>query len=119
MLVPVGVSIVPALLMVTSVRFRSFRGLLSPRTSQARATTAVLAAALVVGLVLDPATTGLVVACTYLLTAPLGVVTAPLRAEGLRRAGGGPAAAPDAVGVPADHRRRRLSGMACVDHLRY
>ena len=73
MFVPVGVSIVPALLMVTTVRFRSFRGLLSPRTSQARATTAVLAVALVVGLVLDPATTGLVVACAYLLTAPLGV----------------------------------------------
>ena len=76
MLVPVGVSIIPALLMVTTVRFRSFRGLLSPRTSQARATTAVLAVALVVGLVLDPAATGLVVACAYLLTAPLGVLTA-------------------------------------------
>ena len=81
MLVPVGVSIVPALLMITTVRFRSFRGLLSPRTSQARATTAVLAVALVVGLVLDPAATGLVVACSYLLTAPLGVVTASARAK--------------------------------------
>ena len=80
-LVPVGVSVVPALLMVTTVRFRSFRGLLSPRTRQARATTAVLAVALVAGLVLDPATTGLVVACTYLLTAPLGVLTAPMRAR--------------------------------------
>ncbi len=80
-LVPVGVSVVPALLMVTTVRFRSFRGLLSPRTSQARATTAVLALALVAGLVLDPATTGLVVACAYLLTAPLGVLTAPMRAR--------------------------------------
>ena len=81
MLVPVGVSIVPALLMITTVRFRSFRGLLSPRTRQARATTAVLAVALVVGLVLDPAATGLVVACSYLLTAPLGVVTASARAR--------------------------------------
>jgi CDP-diacylglycerol--serine O-phosphatidyltransferase len=54
---------------------------LSPRTSQARATTALLGGALVVGLVLDPATTGLVVACSYLLTAPLGVVTAPARAK--------------------------------------
>ncbi len=80
-LVPVGVSIIPALLMVTSVRFRSFRGLLSPRTNQARATTAVMAVALVVGLVLDPAATGLVVACSYLLTAPLGVLTAPVRAK--------------------------------------
>src|SRR6478672_9204528 len=81
MLVPVGVSIIPALLMITTVRFRSFRGLLSPRTSQARATTAVLAAALIVGLVLEPAATGLVVACFYLLTAPLGVLTAPVRAR--------------------------------------
>ena len=79
MLVPVGVSVVPALLMVSSIRFRSFRGLLSPRTPQARATTTVLAVVLVVGLVLDTAATGLVVACAYLLTAPLGVVTAPLR----------------------------------------
>jgi CDP-diacylglycerol---serine O-phosphatidyltransferase len=81
MLVPVGVSVVPALLMVTTVRFRSFRGLLSPRTSQARAVTAVLAVALVVGLVLDAAATGLVVACAYLLTAPLGVLTAGPRAR--------------------------------------
>ena len=32
MLVPVGVSIVPAMLMVSSIRFRSFRGVLSPQT---------------------------------------------------------------------------------------
>ena len=32
MLVPVAVSVVPALLMISTVRFRSFRGLLSPRT---------------------------------------------------------------------------------------
>jgi CDP-diacylglycerol--serine O-phosphatidyltransferase len=81
MLVPVAVSVVPAVLMVTTVRFRSFRGLLSPRTSQARATTTVLALALAAGLVLDAAATGLVVACAYLLTAPLGVVTAPVRAR--------------------------------------
>jgi len=37
--------------------------------------------ALVVGLVLDAAATGLVVACAYLLTAPLGVLTAPVRAR--------------------------------------
>ena len=81
MLVPVGVSVIPALLMITTVRFRSFRGLLSPRTSQARAVTTVLALALVVGLVLDPATTVLVMACAYLLTAPMGVVTASPRAR--------------------------------------
>ncbi len=81
MLVPVGVSIVPALLMVSTVRFRSFRGLLSPRTTEARVTTAVLGAALVAGLATAPAATGLVVACSYLLTAPLGVVTASARAR--------------------------------------
>ena len=81
MLVPVGVSIVPALLMVTTVRFRSFRGVLSPSTRQAGVVTTVLAVALVTGLVLEAATTGLVVACFYLLTAPLGVITAPVRAR--------------------------------------
>ena len=80
-LVPVVVSVVPALLMVTTVRFRSFRGLLAPRTSQARTVTAVVSAALATGLVLDPAVTGLAVACSYLLTAPLGVVTAAPRAR--------------------------------------
>ncbi len=79
MLVPVGVSIVPAMLMVSSIRFRSFRGVLSPQTPAARATTTVLAVLLLVGVVLDASATGLVVACAYLLTAPLGVLTAPLR----------------------------------------
>ena len=81
MLVPVAVSVVPALLMVTTVRFRSFRGVLSPQTRQAGIATTVLAVALVTGLVLDASTTGLVVACSYLLTAPLGVLTAPARAR--------------------------------------
>src|ERR1700709_2280538 len=81
MLVPVGVSIVPALLMITTVRFRSCRGLLPPKTRQAGVITTVLAVALLTGLALDAATTGLVVACSYLLTAPLGVITAPVRAR--------------------------------------
>jgi CDP-diacylglycerol--serine O-phosphatidyltransferase len=79
MLVPVAVSVLPALLMITTVRFRSFRGLLAPRTPQARTTTTVLGLALVAGLVLDASATGLVVACAYLLTAPLGVLTAGAR----------------------------------------
>ena len=81
MLVPVVVSVLPALLMITTVRFRSFRGLLSPKTRQARTTTTVLGLALVAGLVLDASATGLVVACAYLLTAPLGVLTASARAR--------------------------------------
>ncbi len=80
-LVPVAISVLPAMLMITTVRFRSFRGLLSPRTSQAKATTAVLGTALVAGLVLATSETALVVAWSYLLTAPLGVVTAPARAR--------------------------------------
>ena len=79
MLVPVAVSVVPAILMVSSIRFRSFRGLLSPQSPEARATTMVLAVALVVGLVLEPAATCLTVACAYLLTAPLGILTASAR----------------------------------------
>ena len=81
MLVPVAVSVVPALLMITTVRFRSFRGLLSPKTQQARVITTVLAVALVAGLALDASATGLVVACFYLLTAPLGILTASWRAR--------------------------------------
>jgi len=81
MLVPVAVSVIPALLMITTVRFRSFRGLLSPRTRQTRVVTTFLSLALVTGLILDASTTGLVVACTYLLTAPLGIITAGPRAR--------------------------------------
>ncbi|NHA69057.1 CDP-diacylglycerol--serine O-phosphatidyltransferase [Phycicoccus flavus] len=76
---PLLVSVVPALLMVMTIRFRSFRNLLSPRTLRARAGTAVVAAAVVLGLVLAPGVTGLLVAYGYVLTAPLGVLTAPLR----------------------------------------
>jgi CDP-diacylglycerol--serine O-phosphatidyltransferase len=103
MLVPVGVSVVPAALMVSSVRFRSFRGVLSPQTPAARATTALLGVLLVTGLVLDAAATGFTVACAYLLTAPLGVLTAPLR----ERVFGAQAVAPprrrmQSVFLPAD-----------------
>ncbi len=80
-LVPVAVSVVPALLMVTTVRFRSFRGLLSPRDQKTAVVTMVLAVALVTGLVVNAPTTGLVVACAYLLTAPLGLITAGPRAR--------------------------------------
>ena len=97
-LVPVAVSVVPALLMVTSIRFRSFRGLLSPRTPAARTTTAVLATALVLGLFADASATVLVVACAYLATAPLGVLTAPVRSRVF---------GPDAVAPP----RRRMQSV--------
>ena len=76
---PLVVSVAPALLMVMTVRFRSFRTLLSPRTPRARWGTALIALAIVLGLVAAPGLTGLVVAYGYVLTAPFGVLTAPLR----------------------------------------
>ncbi|WP_392542024.1 CDP-diacylglycerol--serine O-phosphatidyltransferase [Oryzobacter telluris] len=76
---PLLVSVVPALLMVVTVRFRSFRNLLQPTTPRAKATTAAVAVAIVVGLVLAPGLTALVVAYGYVLTAPLGVLSAPVR----------------------------------------
>ena len=78
-LLPVIVAIVPALLMITSVRFRSFRNLLSPTTSRAKLTTAVLLLAVVTGLILVPGLTMVAIAYFYVLSAPLGVLTAPLR----------------------------------------
>ena len=78
-LLPAAISVIPALLMVSTVRFRSFRNLISPQTQQARVITAVVGLVVVVGLVIEPAGTMLVLAYTYVLTAPLGALTAPLR----------------------------------------
>lgn len=78
-LLPVVVSIVPAILMAGSVRFRSFRNLLTPTTPGARMTTVVVATVVLVGMVTTPAVTLLVLAYAYVLSAPLGVLTAPVR----------------------------------------
>lgn len=75
-LLPIVAGVLPAALMVTSFRFRSFRSLLS--TDHLRVTGAVVLL-VVVGLVLDSGITGLVVAYGYVLTSPLGWLTAPLR----------------------------------------
>jgi CDP-diacylglycerol--serine O-phosphatidyltransferase len=80
-LLPACISVVPALLMVSTVRFRSFRDLVSPRTQQARIITGVVLVVFVAGLALAPAPTMLVVAYAYVLTAPLGVLTAPIRSR--------------------------------------
>jgi CDP-diacylglycerol--serine O-phosphatidyltransferase len=80
-LLPACISVVPALLMVSTVRFRSFRDLVTPRTREARITTALMAVAFVAGLVIAPALTLLVVAYCYVLTAPLGSLTGPVRAR--------------------------------------
>ena len=111
MLVPVAVSVIPAAAdghhRPLPVLPRAALAAGPPRPGPRRLCSALR---LVVGLVLDAAATGLVVACAYLLTAPLGVLTAPVRA----RVFGAQAVAPprhtDAVGVPADHRRRGRTG---------
>src|SRR5690242_10528792 len=78
-LLPAVISVVPALLMVSTVRFRSFRNLINPQTQQARIITGVVGLAVVVGLALEPAATLLVMAYRYVLTAPIGLLTRPLR----------------------------------------
>jgi CDP-diacylglycerol--serine O-phosphatidyltransferase len=80
-LLPAFISVVPALLMVSTVRFRSFRDLVTPQTRQARVITGLALVAFVAGLVLAPALTMLLVAYSYVLTAPLGALTRPLRAR--------------------------------------
>ncbi len=95
---PLLVSVIPALLMVMTVRFRSFRTLLSPRSGAGRATTAGVGVAIVLGLLVAPGLTGVVVAYGYVLTAPLGVLSAPLRARVL---------GPDSV-APPRHRLRSV-----------
>ncbi|MFL6090089.1 MAG: CDP-diacylglycerol--serine O-phosphatidyltransferase [Aeromicrobium sp.] len=95
-LLPAVISILPAFLMVSTVRFRSFRGLINPKTTPARVTTALALVAIAVGLLVAPAATGLVVAYSYVLTPPLGVLTAPLR---------GAIFGPDAVAPPRVQQR--------------
>jgi len=90
---PLSVSVVPALLMVMTIPFRSFRNLLAPKTPRARLGTATVVVLILVGLVLAPGVTGLLVAYGYVLTAPLGVLTAPLRRRFFGEA---------PFGVPAD-----------------
>lgn len=94
---PLLVSVVPALLMVMTIRFRSFRNLLSPGTARAKAGTATVVLLMLLGLALAPGITGLVLAYGYVLTAPLGVLTAPLR----RRLFGSDAVAPPRSRIPS------------------
>lgn len=76
-LLPMAVSFLPALLMISNVRFRSFRNLIS--LSSPRPALCVAVALLIAGLLVSPGYTGLVIAYAYVLTAPAGWVTAPLR----------------------------------------
>lgn len=56
---------IPALLMISSIRYRSFRSLISPKSRRPYGLI-MFTAALAVGFVLDPAITGCVVAYSYL-----------------------------------------------------
>lgn len=78
-LLPAIISVVPALLMVSTIRFRSFRDLTSPSTRNMAIATGAVGVAVVIGVILAPAMTALTLAYFYVLTAPLGVLTAPLR----------------------------------------
>ncbi|HMS90068.1 MAG TPA: phosphatidylcholine/phosphatidylserine synthase [Acidimicrobiales bacterium] len=78
--IPVLVAVVPALLMASSFRFRSFRDVVSPSPDR-RWVTAVVGGAFALGLALAPAATSLVVAYGYVLSSPLGWATAPIRAR--------------------------------------
>jgi CDP-diacylglycerol--serine O-phosphatidyltransferase len=69
--------LVPALLMVTNIRFRSFRSLVSPKSGRPYGliATAVL---LVIGFALWPVVTGILLAYGYLLAPVLVPLVAPL-----------------------------------------
>ena len=93
-LVPVVAGVVPAALMASSFRFRSFRDLLSPRHLRI---TVPLGIVIALGLALFPGATGMALAYGYVLTCPLGWVTAPLR----RRWFGEDAVAPPRTRMPS------------------
>jgi CDP-diacylglycerol--serine O-phosphatidyltransferase len=69
--------VVPALLMVSTVRFRSFRSLVSPKSGRPYGLIGV-AVLLVVGFALRPEITGLVLAYGYLLAPVLVPVMSPV-----------------------------------------
>jgi CDP-diacylglycerol---serine O-phosphatidyltransferase len=71
------VVVVPALLMVTNIRFRSFRSLVSPKSGRPYA---LIAAAVVIaiGLVVTPEWTGIALAYGYLLAPILIPLVSPL-----------------------------------------
>ena len=78
--IPVGVAVVPALLMASSFRFRSFRDVVSPSADR-RWVTALVGGGFALGLATVPAVTGVVVAYGYVLSSPLGWATAPIRSR--------------------------------------
>jgi CDP-diacylglycerol--serine O-phosphatidyltransferase len=71
------VVLVPALLMVTNIRFRSFRSLVSPKSGRPYGLVAA-ALLLIVGFAFVPVVTGIVLAYGYLLAPILVPIVAPL-----------------------------------------
>src|SRR4051794_13410543 len=71
------VVVVPALLMVSTIRFRSFRSLVSPKSGRPYGIIAV-ALLLVIGFALSPVVTGIVIAYGYLLAPLLLPIVSPL-----------------------------------------
>ena len=71
------VVLVPALLMVTNIRFRSFRSLVSPKSGRPYGLVAA-AILLVIGFALVPVVTGCVLAYGYLLAPVLVPIVSPL-----------------------------------------
>ena len=69
--------VVPALLMVTNIRFRSFRSLVSPKSGKPYGLIAS-AIVVVIGLALIPVWTGILLAYGYLLAPVLMPIVAPL-----------------------------------------
>jgi CDP-diacylglycerol--serine O-phosphatidyltransferase len=69
--------VVPALLMVSTIRFRSFRSLVSPRSGKPYGLVAA-AVLIVIGLATVPVVTGIVLAYGYLLAPLLLPLVSPL-----------------------------------------
>ena len=88
--VAILLALVPATLMASSFRFRSFRNLVSPNPDR-RWLSIVAALAVLVGIIVAPITTACAMAYAYVLLAPIGWVTGPLRRRWL---------GPDSVAPP-------------------
>lgn len=95
-LIPIAAGAIPALLMVSSYRFMSFRTLVSPQGNGVYLSVAALALT-ALGLATVPALTGAIIAYGYVLVCPLGWLTAPVR----RRLFGPDAVAPPRYKLPS------------------
>ncbi|GAB3297581.1 CDP-diacylglycerol O-phosphatidyltransferase [Epidermidibacterium keratini] len=75
---PLCVGVIPALLMISSYRFLSFRTLASPKGKGVYVTAGAIVLA-IIGFAIIPAITGAIMAFGYVLVAPVGWATAPIR----------------------------------------